>query len=43
MDIDLDLEALDLKTIDLDSNNSSNGVSASTNGLDGLSVSINQI
>ena len=39
MDIDLDLEALDLKTIDLDSNNSSNGVSASTNGLDGLSVS----
>ena len=39
MDIDLDLEALDLKTIDLDGSNSSNGVSASTSGLDGLSVS----
>ena len=33
MDIDLDLDALDLKTIDLDSNNSSSGVSATTNGI----------
>ena len=37
MDIDLDLEALDLKTIDLEGNSSSS-ISANTNSLDGLSV-----
>jgi hypothetical protein len=42
MDIDLDLESLDLKTIDLDGNNSSNGVSALNNSLDGLSLSSNK-
>lgn len=42
MDIDLDLESLDLKTIDLDSNRQSNSISASTSGLDGLSISSNK-
>ena len=37
MDIDLDLDSLDLKTIDLEGSSSSS-ISANTTGLDGLSV-----
>ena len=43
MDIDLDLETLDLKTIDLNNNNNSSSISTDNNaGLDGLNVSVSK-